>query len=46
MEDADAVMDLDRDMGVDMVSRVRVVKAVLHGEEKKTLAVRAVSFGH
>jgi len=32
---ADAVMDMDRDMSVDMVNQVRVVKAGLCGEEKK-----------
>jgi hypothetical protein len=40
----DAVVDVDMNVDVDVVNRVRVVKVGLRGEENKTAVVRAVSW--
>ena len=43
-EDADAVVDMDMDVNVDVVNRVRAINVGLRGEEKKVVVVRVVSW--
>ena len=42
--DADAVVDMDMDMNVEVMNRVGVIKVGLYGEEKRTVVARVVSW--
>jgi len=43
-EDADAVVDMDMDVNVEVVNRVGAIKVGLRGEEKKAVVARVVSW--
>jgi len=43
-EGADAVVDMDMDVNVDLVNRVGIITVGLCGEEKKTVVARVVSW--